>query len=359
MSLREKIRNSGIFTKLTIGFILILLVGVVDYYTTSEISFSIFYLVPISFITWYTRRSYGIFFAVSGALMWLYMDKIDSHIYVNEAIPYWNTLVRFGFFIITVLLIWKVKELKVGLEDSVVQRTSDLVSEIELHKKAKEEIIQINDRLRDLNKKIENIKEEQNTRIAREIHDELGQSLTAINLELMWIRKKYSNSSDLVERMQMLSSLVADTINTVRKISSDLRPRLLDQLGIFPAIESQLKDYRNWTSTEIAFSYPKEDLKLDKSISITIFRIFQEALTNIARHADCTIIEIDFVLEADNILVMSIKDDGKGFSPEEEYRNSKNLGIIGMMERAHIINAALEVISAPGKGTEIILKTPI
>ena len=357
MNLREKIRDSNNFIKVSIGVIIISMVGIIDYYTTSEISFSIFYLVPISFVTWYVGRPFGIGFAALAAIIWFYMDKLGIHMYSNDAVPYWNALVRFGFFMTTVLLIAKVKALKDNLEISVVQRTSDLVSEIELHKKTKEEMIVVNEQLRELNKKIETIKEEQNTRIAREIHDEMGQSLTGINLELMWISKKYSGNIDLVERMQMLSGIVGDTISMVRKISSDLRPRLLDQLGIFPAIDSQLKEFSKRTGTQYRFKYPEGKTKIDNVTSTTIYRIFMETLTNIARHSKCSIVDVNFEIDKENILVMSIKDNGIGFNFDKEYQNTEHHGIIGIKERANILNGAVEFITSPGKGSEIILRT--
>ncbi len=342
------------------GVVIIIIVGLLDYYTTSEISFSIFYLVPISFVTWYANKSIGIIFSLIGAGMWLYMDMGSQHTYSIDAIPYWNALVRFGFFIITVLLISKVKLLKDSLEDSVNERTAALLLEIEHHKNTKEEIIQVNSNLRDLNKKMETIKEEQNTRIAREIHDELGQSLTGINLELMWISKKYSNNSDLVGRMHMLSGIVGETIGTVRKISSDLRPRLLDQLGIYPAIESQLKDFSKRTGIKYEYNFPEKDIHTDNIKTTTIFRIFQESLTNIARHSKCTKVEVDITVENENLLIMQIYDNGTGFNYEHEKdnKNGHHLGITGMKERANIINSKLDIITSPGSGTNIILKTP-
>ncbi len=357
MSLREKIRDSNNFIKVTIGVILISMVGIIDYYTTSEISFSIFYLVPISFVTWYVGRPFGIAFAALAAIIWFYMDKLGIHRYSNDAVPYWNALVRFGFFMTTVLLIAKVKTLKDNLEISVLQRTADLVSEIELHKKTKADMLEVNEQLRELNKKIETIKEEQNTRIAREIHDEMGQSLTGINLELMCISKKYSNNTDLVDRMQMLSGIVGETIGMVRKISSDLRPRLLDQLGIFPAIESQLKEFEKRTGTQYSLKYPNGETKLDNVTSTTIYRIFMETLTNIARHSKCSFVDVNFEIDKENILIMSIKDNGIGFNFDKEYLNAEHHGIIGIKERANILNGAVEFITSPGKGSEIILRT--
>jgi signal transduction histidine kinase len=357
--LKNFLDKSGSASKVLIGLIMVTLLGLLDFYTSKEISFSIFYLLPISFVVWYVGKGYGILFAVLCAFVWFVVENLFTGPSFNEAIPYWNASVRLGFFLIVVLLIWKVKSLQENLEISVYQRTQELVSEITLHEQAKEEIILVNNQLRELNKKIETIREEQNTRIAREVHDELGQSLTAMNLELMWIIKKYSGSDDIVGRMMMLSGLVSDTINTVRKISSDLRPRLLDQLGIFPAIESQLKDFRNRTSVETLLSYPDDEIKIDTHVSSAIFRIFQEALTNISRHSRCSFVNVNLSVQDKQNLVMSIKDDGIGFDMKKNRNSMKGLGLLGMKERAGIHNGSLVINTSPGKGTEIVLKIPI
>src|SRR4030095_16947809 len=208
--------NIGKNAILAVGILLIAVVGFIDYITTVEISFSIFYLIPIALVSWYAGKNYGLAFAILSAAVWLYADTNSYFQYSNSAIPYWNALVRFGFFTVVVILISKVHLLKLNLEENVNSRTSDLLMEINEHKKAKEELQKKTVLLSELTRKIETIKEEENTKIAREIHDELGQALTAINLEIMWIGKKYSNNSDIVERALLVSKIVNETIKSVR-----------------------------------------------------------------------------------------------------------------------------------------------
>lgn len=351
-------RNSSKPVKIIISSVLVLIIGTMDFYTSSEISFSIFYLIPISYAAWFIGRRYGFIFSVFSALLWLYMDILGETPYSNPAIPYWNALVRLGFFVIVTFLMSKIKSLQDSLEESIEQRTSDLLEEVNKHMNAREEIIRKTERLRELNKKIESIREEQNQRIAREVHDELGQLLTGINLEIMWIAKKHAQTPDIVERMGILSEIVTETIGTVRKISSDLRPRLLDQLGIFPAIESLLKEFQNRTSIKISLTLPQENIEIENTAATTIFRILQEALTNITRHAACTLVTVNVWKQGTKMLVMSIKDNGRGFDYSKISAEAKTLGLIGMRERANILNGSLDVLTVPGGGTEVVLEIP-
>lgn len=353
------LNNANQLTIFTIGTLLICFVATIDFITTYEISISIFYLIPIALITWYSGKTSGIIFSVISAVIWFAVEAGTGREYSDPKIPYWNSLVRFGFFFVVTMLLSKLKEFNVILENAVQERTAELEAEITGHKKAKEEIERNSFLLRELNKKVETIKEEQNTRIAREIHDELGQSLTAINLELMWISKKHSNDVDIVNRMSMLSEIVSNTIGTVRRISSDLRPRLLDQLGLIPALESQLKEFSKRSGIPSELIVQEKKFILNSSISISVYRIIQEALTNISRHSDAENVTIIIKQDDRKNLLFSVKDDGKGFDVNKSIESSSSLGLISMKERAAIIEADLEIISSYNSGTEINLKIPI
>ncbi len=353
---QKYIERSNIYVKLLAGCILITVVAFTDFLTTKEISFSIFYLIPIAFMAWYAGKVYALIFSVAGAGFWLYMDTEGFTSDKNIAFSFWSTVVRFGFFIIVTILIVKLKSLKDHQEELINRRTFELKNEIIEHKKSQDKLLLKSSQLSELNKKLETIKEEQNTRVAREIHDELGQSLTAINLELMWVSKKHSNITDVVERMNALSQIVTDTISTVRKISSDLRPRLLDQLGLFAAIESLAKEFRVRTGIKTGIFLPETAPHLDSSITITVYRIFQEALTNIARHSDSSEAEVKIHFPDKDHFIMKVSDNGKGFSFDDTYYKTGSLGLIGMHERANIIDAELNFETGPGKGTVINLK---
>jgi signal transduction histidine kinase len=350
-------------TVLLAGIILIGLVGGIDYTTGVELSFSIFYLIPILFVSWFAGRNYGYLYAFISSCVWLYGETNYLFFkYSNEAIPYWNTLVRFGFFTIIVTLTHELKISKKNLEEKVSLRTTELIHKVNEHKKAEEELRVKSHELMELNRKIETIKEEENVKIAREIHDELAQSLTAINLEIMWISKKYSNDLQIVERMYLISSIVNDTIKTVRKISSRLRPQLLDELGFVPAIERFSRELQSRTGIRCILNMPEEDLQLPPAVSSSMFRIFQEAATNTARHSGASNIKVSVQKTDKDSLKMIIKDNGKGMYRDKNKSNnngSKSLGIIGMRERALILGGKFNITSAVNDGTEIIVNIPL
>ncbi|MCC7158199.1 MAG: sensor histidine kinase [Ignavibacteria bacterium] len=354
-----KLITTGKYPVIFAGILLVALIGTLDFITGSEISFSIFYLIPLFYVTWFTGRKWGFVFSVICAITWLGMDSLEARNFSVNAVHYWNALVRFGFFSVIVYLVSELKNHKENLEGNIRKRTADLQNEIIEHEKAKNEIIKKNNQLRELTKKIETIKEEENLRIAREIHDELGQSLTALNLEVMWINKKYSGNKDLYDRTLMISQIINETIRSVRKISSSLRPRLLDQLGLLPAIESLAKEFQTKTKIDCLTELPAEKIEISQNTSATMFRICQEALTNAARHSLAKCVSISITREQNNTVLMSVKDDGKGMDEDKINGELKGLGILGMKERAFNLGGKLEVLSNPDLGTEIVLEIPL
>jgi glucose-6-phosphate-specific signal transduction histidine kinase len=179
--------------RMAIGIILVVLMGIIDYVTGREFSFSIFYLIPIFIVVWYSGRWDGIIIALLGSIVWLVVDKMGSKGSITDAIVLWNALVRFGFFIIIVNLVSLLRKFNIELEEKVIARTADLTAEIHEREKAEKELKNITEKLRELTERIHTIREEESKIIAREIHDELGQALTAIKIDAAWISKRYSN----------------------------------------------------------------------------------------------------------------------------------------------------------------------
>jgi len=340
------------------AILVVLIMGVLDFLTGYEISFSIFYLIPISFLVWYSKKIYGILLAFLSMVVWLTVDFLGIHTYSSDIIYLWNALVRLGFFMIVVYLISIIKKANQELEGKVEARTKDLTEEISERKKAQEELKKTAEKLRELTMRLQSIREEENSAIAREIHDELGQALTAIKIDIAWLGKKYSNDSTIVEGLMNISSTVDDTIKSVRKISTRLRPRLLDELGLIPAIQWQVKDFQKRTGIECRMNLPEEELILDKSVSSPLFRIFQEAMTNVARHSKATKVDLDMIVDKNNTLNIIVKDNGIGL-PEDYLNKDHSLGIVGMMERANSIKGSLEIKRNLTKGTEISVKVPL
>jgi PAS domain S-box-containing protein len=206
---------------------------------------------------------------------------------------------------------------------------------------------------------LENVREEERTRIAREIHDELGQQLTGLKMDASWINKKIVGSTDpnILERIATMISLIDETVKTVRRISSELRPGILDDLGLVPAIEWQCQEFEKRTGISSKCHAGLTDQNIDKNLATNIFRVYQEALTNVARHAQATLVETNLTQD-DGIINLTIKDNGVGFDTEE-IKSKMSLGLVGMRERAMLFNGELTINSKKGKGTTIVLKAPM
>jgi signal transduction histidine kinase len=205
---------------------------------------------------------------------------------------------------------------------------------------------------------LQSARERERALIAREIHDELGQALTALKIDLSWLANKLpKNHNLLIEKTRSMSRLVDTTLNSVKKISSELRPWILDELGLQAAIEWQSEEFQKWTGVECKVAFSPEKIILDKGRSIAIFRIFQEALTNIARHTNATRVSIRLTKKADKV-VLRVKDNGRGISPEQ-ISSLNSLGLIGMRERAHYWEGEVRIKGIQNKGTEIIATIPL
>ncbi|HEX2867141.1 MAG TPA: PAS domain S-box protein [Ignavibacteriales bacterium] len=217
------------------------------------------------------------------------------------------------------------------------------------------------EQLRRLSAHTQSAREEERTRISREIHDELGQALTGLKMDLSWLDKKLQSEGQMqeaiTEKITAMYSLINATIKSVRKISSELRPGVLDYLGISAAIEWQAQEFQNRTGITCKITSMPKELELDQNFSTALFRIFQETLTNIARHASATGIDVSLVHEKGNI-VLTIKDNGRGIT-EEEILNTKSFGLLGMRERAYLLGGEFSIKGKPGKGTAVTVTIPV
>ena len=214
------------------------------------------------------------------------------------------------------------------------------------------------DRLRALSAHIQSVREEERVNIAREIHDDLGQLLTGLKMDLSWIlRHTNPNQSELKEKAQAMGQLIDQTVQTVRRISTELRPRILDDFGLVAALEWQAEEFTKKTGITCGFGTTGGELDLKPDLSIAVFRIFQEALTNVARHSRATKVEASLKKDAKG-LVLKIMDNGKGIS-EEGILQSNSFGLVGMRERALILGGTVTIKGRKEKGTTVILRLPI
>lgn len=214
------------------------------------------------------------------------------------------------------------------------------------------------ERLRALSSRLESIREDERTTIAREVHDELGQALTAMKLDLAHLRKKLpENQPALRANVKALGEVVDDTIKVARRISTGLRPGILDELGLTAALEWLVEDYGSKTGIEFHFNSSIRDIHWSKRLSTAFFRILQETLTNIVRHSQATRVTIDLE-EKGGFLSLMIEDNGKGINSAISLRPT-SLGLLGIRERAIILGGKVHIGSEKGKGTTVKVILPI
>ena len=232
------------------------------------------------------------------------------------------------------------------------------ISDITQRKEAENALRLSHTKYQELSSHLESVREEERTRIAREIHDDLGSFLTVLKMDLSWLdRQLPAGLPACHEKAQLLTQQVDECIQTVKRIINDLRPSILDHLGLFPAIEWVIEDCRRRTGIKYLLRLPKRDLHLDSNRSTVVFRILQEALTNILAHAKATEATIAIELRQ-NILIMTITDNGCGISLSQSPK-SRGFGLQGMQERARIFHGLVSIISRPGEGTTVKLSMPL
>ncbi len=232
-----------------------------------------------------------------------------------------------------------------------------MLNEVTEKLKAQEEIRSSSHRLRELTRHLQSIREEERTRIAREIHDELGQQLTVLKIDVCWIQKRIATEEKHIqEKLLSVLTVIDETVRTIRRIASDLRPGILDDLGLVAALEWQSQEFEKRTGTKCECHVHTTTFYPDKDLSTNIFRVFQEALTNITRHARATF--VDTVLEEkDDCIELVIRDNGVGFDLKES-KSRKSWGLVGMKERALMFNGELIIESRRGRGTTVTLRVP-
>ena len=214
------------------------------------------------------------------------------------------------------------------------------------------------EQLRALTTYLQRVGEIERTNIAREIHDELGQTLTVLKMDLAWLRKRLPDGQiSLLEKTDTMSQLINKTIQTVKKISTDLRPGLLDDLGLAAAIEWQAEEFQKLTGIRCKITIEPKEITLDRDRNTAIFRIFQETLTNVARHAKASAVNAS-LKQRDGQIELRVQDNGRGIT-EGQISNPKSFGLIGIRERVKIFDGNSLLKGSPGKGTIMTVKIPI
>jgi signal transduction histidine kinase len=230
--------------------------------------------------------------------------------------------------------------------------------EMASHKYATEKkLIESQEQLHNLSLHLQSVRERESTRIAREIHDELGQILTALKMDLSWLNKRLTNGQKpLLEKTKSMSKLTDRIIKAVQRISTELRPGILDDLGLIPAIEWQAQEFEDRTDIKCEIVIDNGEIDLDQDRSTSLFRIFQEALTNVARHANATEIKVSLKEKPDKLL-LKIEDNGRGIT-EEEISDPKSFGLIGIRERIYPWGGEVNIKGIWNEGTTVTVILP-
>jgi signal transduction histidine kinase len=233
-----------------------------------------------------------------------------------------------------------------------------LVRDITQRKKWENKLSDSSMKLRSLNAHLLSVREEERQHIAREIHDELGQSLTALKMDLVFLKKNVPEDKKLVhETVKSMSKVIDKTINMVQRIATELRPKLLDELGLQAALKWQARKFHDRTGITCKVVCNVAETNINQKLDIPLFRIFQESLTNVCRHARATKVQMRLT-EKDGHLLMEARDNGRGIT-KAEIDSPKSLGLIGIRERVHFLRGKIEINGTPNKGTRMIINIPL
>jgi signal transduction histidine kinase len=261
-----------------------------------------------------------------------------------------------------------IETLKKGATDYVLkQRLSRLVPSVhralrEAEERreritAEERLRQSHAQLRALSIHLQSVREEERIRIAREVHDELGQSLTGLKLQLTWLAGRLPENLKLLHtKAHTMADGIDGIIQAVRRIATELRPGLLDTAGLPAALEWQTNEFQKQTGIQCRVTVAIRDTMLSQDLNTAFFRIFQETLTNIIRHANATKVEVRLI-ESTEHYILEVKDNGRGIS-ESEIQNTKSIGLIGMTERAALLGGEVRWRGEPGRGTTVSIRIP-
>lgn len=238
--------------------------------------------------------------------------------------------------------------------DAVLVLANDVTEKI----LAEEALKKSHKELRQLATHLEKVRETERTHIAREIHDELGQQLTGLKMDISWLNRKIKNQDTEVHlKIAETIELIDTTVKTVRRIATELRPSILDDLGLIAALEWQSEEFEKRFEIKCVFKSNVAEAQIGAELATGIFRIYQESLTNVLRHSEGTMVS-SFLRIEDRILRFTIKDNGKGFIATD-IENKKTLGLLGMKERTNLLGGTYEITSSPGEGTSVLIIVPL
>ncbi len=231
-----------------------------------------------------------------------------------------------------------------------------ILRDITERKRAADELEHSHQELRELYEAMHEVRESERTRIARELHDELAQWLTALKMDASWIASRLPREhQQLVTKAERMKGVVDNTVAAMRRIAADLRPVMLDDLGLVPAIENLIYDVSERAGITVSLIGDMGDVELKEPYATAVYRMVQEALTNVARHSGATAVEVRVAAEGERLLVR-VKDNGRGFNPDPE---RKSFGVLGIRERARTLGGAARIFPPEEGGTVVEIEIPL
>jgi signal transduction histidine kinase len=323
-------------------FLLIGVVGVLDYVTGPDFSFAIFYLLPVAFGAWSLGKQTGILACLAGAMTWLGVDLMSDASHSHWSVPYWNALVRLGFFLIVVSLLSALKRLTVTMEENVRHKTALLTAEIREREAVQRQLIES--------------KEAEQRRLARELHDGLCQFLTgtafkAKSLQASLAGEGNRNGADAGDLVSLLNEAVAQ----VNRMAKGFDPLELESGNLTSALEQLAGQSERLFGVACVLQSDGPPVRLDSDALLHLYRIAQESINNAIRHGRAGQISLS-VRSADEGVSLTIEDDGIGFAPEQ--RLTWGMGLRTMQYRANAIGGRLDIRSCSGQGSRVSCEVP-
>lgn len=336
--MREKFGNFKSMSKteaVALTFILLIAIGLLDRVTGWEISFAFFYLIPIGLASWRLGKAAGFLTASAAALTCMLVGLSDSGASSRGAgVVLWNAVMRLGIFLFCA---YTIATLRVIINHLKEERSRSL----------------------QLAAQVLNAQEDERQRIARELHDEASQALATLTLRIEEIKRRRSPFASEEDEREMLElkELTEHVLAELRNLAFTLRPTLLDDMGLRHALRSLFRTQLRKRGIDVTLNFEGEEVRLPQWVELTLFRVAQEAASNILRHSKAVRVAADLQWKPD-FVAMDIRDDGVGFNPLR-YSQSARLGIFGMRERVALLAGSFVLRSAPGRGTHISVRIPI
>jgi len=244
-------------------------------------------------------------------------------------------------------------------ESGELQEYVGVLMDVTERRRVEELLQRSHNELRDLSERLRTIREEESARIAREVHDGVGQALTALQMEVARLEKRASGapeSESFSAKLRSMAELIDQTIAAVQRIASDLRPAVLDELGLEAAIEWYVREFEDRAGIACDFRSDLDGTRLDPGTATAVFRILQEALTNVIRHSGATRVQVELTVDPKRLL-LEVRDNGRGI-PEDRVADSRSLGLLGMRERARFLGGDVSVRGDPNHGTKVSVTIP-